>query len=138
MPPQRKNVERVPTVDVMGTDSYVLVRKITTGEAREIVQFTKARKAELREKAQDARLPADLRAVYLQELQADDTELSIQEALKRYVEHIIEWNWVYEDGTAMPLPSKEPSVLNALTGEELRSLARALGMLTDQNVQDFG
>jgi len=135
--PQRKNVVRTSTVEVMGEDSYVLVRKITTAEAREVLELHQTRKASLREKASEKKLPQDLRSVYVEELQAGDAKDALEEALKRYADHIIEWNWVYEDGKTMPLPADDPTVLVALTGDEIRVLAKALGMLAEDDSKDF-
>jgi len=135
--PQRKNVVRVDCTAVMGEESYVLVRQITTAEAREVLELSKQRNTEIREKATELRMPKELKPIYLQELQADSAQKSLEDALSRYADHILEWNWVFEDGTTMPLPSKDRAVLETLTGEELRLLARALGMLSSEDARDF-
>lgn len=40
------------------------------------------------------------------------------------------WNWVWEDGSPMPLPSRDPTVMERLTDMELAFLWRSLHQIS--------
>ena len=40
---------------------------------------------------------------------------------------VINWNWVDDAGTPLPLPSVDPSVINQLTDAEIAFIGTALG-----------
>lgn len=95
--PEKSTTKQVFSEKVQGKGSWVQFRKITYGES-------KALTAENKEHEGDA------------EWQAQRTEQLLRD-------HILKWNWVDEDGQALPLPSEDPAVLDSLTGDEISFLA---------------
>lgn len=96
--PERKRISTVPSPDVQGDDSWVKVAQFTVGE------YT-----DLQERGEQE--GADMWA-----LEAD--------ALST---HVIDWNWVDDDGKPMPLPTpKNPAPLKLLTRDETLFLVNAL------------
>ena len=144
--PSRKNVARVKTTGVMGDGSYVLVRKLTNGEAREFLRDLRDRKAALREQILTEDTPREVRDIRRAELDAEDTDKAIADSLRTYMDHILDWNWVYEDKKDMPKPPKAgapkeevaafEAVLDELTQDETRALASALGLKTDEDLKN--
>ena len=94
--PQRIRTLRVGTESVQGEGSWVEVRRPTV---REILQDDSA------ELTGNARY-----------------EARAQEMVS-YVEN---WNWVDDEGHALPLPSDEPGIWQALTKSEIEVLQEAL------------
>jgi len=79
--PQRKPNERIPSVEIQGEDSYVVISRMTVKEVRE------SRKAS--------------------DEQGDMFELGLDSVAR----HIADWNWVDDAGKPLPLPSKNPEVM---------------------------
>lgn len=100
--PSRQMIRRLPSVDVQGLDSWVSVTKTTFGEAEQLKALAKA--------AQDAGQPLD------------DMDVFKDMAIK----HIKDWNWVDEDGQPLPLPSKDPSVIQGMTDDEVTFIRKAI------------
>lgn len=92
--PQRQNIRTYPSDQVQGEGSYVKVRDRTWGQSKAFDQ-----------KTQD--LDANARA---------------QAIVQDITERITEWNWVDDDGEALPIPKNDPSVLDRLYDAEVRFL----------------
>lgn len=91
--PQRKSTLRVSCEPVQGEDSYVVLRRITLGEAKKF-------------RTLDGTPDFD-RMSFL-------------------APHILDWNWVDDDGEPLPLPSTDSTVLDVLTDAEVAFLVNAL------------
>lgn len=60
-------------------------------------------------------------------LQNEQGEKSLIEVGLQLIEtHLIDWNWVDDEGKTLPLPSEDPSVIDNLYDEEATFLAEAL------------
>lgn len=95
--PKRQNLRRFPSEEVQGEDSYVVVSRLTVGEAREADRLRKA----------------------------DDTD-SFEAISKFYRDHVHAWNWVDDDGEPLPLPKDDPAVIDMLTDREFEFVAECL------------
>ena len=95
--PQRKRVIRFDSPKIQGDDSWVEVSRLTVGEARRA------------EKIKDD----------------PDTD-SFAEVVGLYQTHIINWNWVDDDGSPLPLPKDDPDVVDGLTADEFSFLGDCL------------
>jgi len=87
--PKRATVKRHETVEIQGEGSYVVVTGIKVRDIRK-----------LREKVKDPDLD------------------QFNESLLLVAGHIIEWNWVDDDEEPLPVPAKNPEVMDELTNEE--------------------
>jgi len=87
----QKITEKVESTEVQGEGTYIVVRKLTHGEA----------KAFDREFAKNA---AAKNVAPLEDL---------------IIEHLIEWNWSDAEGVPLPLPREDPTVLDRLLEPEL-------------------
>jgi hypothetical protein len=95
--PQRKSIRRFPSIEVQGEDSWVEVSRLTVGEAR-----------------------------IINEQQGKDNLDSFEAVLPLYQKHIIDWNWVDDDGKQLSLPKDEPGVVDQLTDQEFAFIANCL------------
>jgi hypothetical protein len=95
--PQRQSVRRLTTAETQGDDSYVVVSGMTYGESLERDKLIKAGK-----------------------LDADEF---LRQSLAR---HVLDWNWVGDDGQPLPKPKDNPGVFKALTDGELDVLTSAI------------
>lgn len=101
--PKRMNTRRFVSTEMQGEDSYVVVSRLTVGEAKEIHKIQSAK--------------------------ADDEDANIDDlnaVLPLYAEHIKDWNWVDDDGKPLPLPNKDQTVLDRLTDAEFAYLGDIL------------
>ena len=91
--PQRKVTEHVTitTEAVQGEDSYLKVKRFTMAESKEFEQLIKNGALEQRSAAW----------------------------LKFAAAHVLEWNWVDDDGEPFPQPQDDPAVLGKLTMAEM-------------------
>ena len=124
--PKRKGIVRVGTEAVQGEDSYVVVRLLTVGEAREVLRDSRTRSMGYRKQLMDRELAEDERSMLKEEIDANVALENIEWAVRRFNDHITEWNWVDYDGSALPLPAADEAVIDLLTTEELRVLSEAL------------
>ena len=95
--PQRKSTKKVNSEAVQGEGAYVVLKKVTVGMWKE----TRAKIA----------LP-------------DADSMTID--LETIRDHVVEWNWVDDDGEPWPVPSQDENVLDALTIDEKSFLVGAL------------
>lgn len=89
--PKRNNLVRHSSEEVMGEDSFVLLRRVSWGEAK--------RRNWLSGKRGDMAVTTDM---------ADDVVTYC----------VVDWNWVDDDGHPLPIPSVKPEVVDELTLEE--------------------
>ena len=97
--PKRTGTRRVESPEIQGDDSYVVVRKLKVAEMRKVIK----------EAGEDA-----------------PPEQQFERAAKLYADHIVEWNWVDDDGKPMPQLKDDPDVLDQLYDAELMFLGEAL------------
>ena len=101
--PERLNTKRVVTESVQGADSYVVLKRATADETRTLYKLTRAM-----DKADDE----------------GDKSYNAQRAF--VASHVLDWNWVWENGDAMPLPKDDPGVIGKLSDQELKSIVEGL------------
>jgi hypothetical protein len=90
---------RVKSDEVQGPDSFVVVRRMTVGETKEIMRATAGREAGLDTYSENGLWVAD---------------------------HVVEWNWTDGEGQALPFPKNDATVIDRLTNEELAFLNQAI------------
>jgi len=129
--PQRNSSTRVMTPTVQGDDSYVVVRKLTVGEAQEVMRERQRHSKEARKALQQAGEDQALRDIFKEESQADAAYETFDWAVRRFADHILSWNWVLDDGTPMPQVKDDPSILAQLTSDEMKVISDALGSNED-------
>ena len=91
-------IRRIPTENLQGPESYVVVRSPKWGLLR------KAQK----------------------ESKASDAAAGITFAEEIIVKSVLEWNWTDDNGDPLPLPKDEPSVLEDLDAEEVAFLVEKI------------
>jgi hypothetical protein len=90
---------RVNSAEVQGPESFVVVRRMTVGETKDMLKRGIDREAGLETYSENTGWVA---------------------------EHVVEWNWTDQDGNALPYPKNEPAVMDRLTNEELAFLNQAI------------
>ena len=95
--PKRKSVKRHDTVEVQGEGSYVVTSGVKVREIRRI-----------------------------RELAEDEDFNEFEGGIALLSRHIVEWNWVDDDGQPLPLPKDSPNVIDELTEEEAELLVGLL------------
>ena len=106
--PKRANVKRFDSPNVQGEDSHVTFRRITWGEAKALRKEAKTVKGE-----------------------GDEFEvmtLTLDVMARIIVEHLLEWNWVMDDDTPMPLP-KSVGDLDIVNDTEMAFLSGCINDL---------
>lgn len=98
MPPKRQSVRRILSDKAQGKGSWVDWKPLTFGERTTI------------------------RAAAEEHKDDDNTDWVIEQQQQLYIEHIIDWNWVDEHDAPLPVPSKDASVIQGLTDEEVAFL----------------
>jgi hypothetical protein len=96
---------RVNSAEVQGPESFVVVRRMTVGETKDMLKRGIDREAGLETYSENTGWVA---------------------------EHVVEWNWTDQDGNALPYPKNEPAVMDRLTNEELAFLNQAIVGRTEQ------
>lgn len=87
--PKRQSVRKYGTEEVQGEDSFVILSGVKVKEIR------RARK------------------------ESNDPKFDEFEAgIGLLSTHILQWNWVDDEGNQLPLPKKDPGVIDELTNEE--------------------
>lgn len=103
--PKRLSTRKYISAEIQGEDSFIVVSRLTVGEAREIHKLNKRRQ------------------------QADDgleEEDAMAAVLPLYAQHVIDWNWVDDEEEPLPLPGKNPEILDTLTDLEFSYIADIL------------
>ncbi len=100
--PKRQNIYTILSDEVQGSGSFVKVRAIRYGEARQMAPV----------------------------LTSEDPEVSGPALIEMLIKHVVEWNWVDDVGDALPLPTSG-DIIDDLTAQEIKFLAGALSGETD-------
>ena len=127
--PKRQNVVKVFTESVQGDDSYVIVRKLTVGEAREVLRDRQRRNKSAMKRMSEAGQDREMTKEMIDGETADE---NMTWAINRFKDHIREWNWVDDDGKPLPQIKDDPSVVDVLNLDEMRVLSNALGASEDE------
>ena len=90
--PQRQNRRKVITAELQGEDSYVIVTLPRVSEIEDVI-----------------------------ERMGDDLQ-SFKSGSQIIANHVLEWNWVDDDGGPLPLPSGDAEKVGLLTTEEYKGL----------------
>lgn len=97
---KRQSVKRYPSDKIMGKGSWVEFRKLTWGESK---AFT---------------------------IQQENDTLTAVEKIDQVQtilqEHIVDWNWVDDDGNKLPLPTPDNGVFEQLNDDETSFLVGLL------------
>lgn len=96
---QRKSTTRFNSEVVQGEGSFVVVRKLTMGDVKQLRKQT----------------GKDI---------TDDVSLEI--GVDTIAAHIIEWNWVDDNDKPLPIPNDDPAIIDKLTTDEFKFLAESL------------
>lgn len=128
--PQRQSVVKVPTPEAQGDDSWVCVRKLTVkerGQARKMANDLIDKALATEDMAASGKNPS-----LYDQLRAQKTGAGLQGDTERmtldlFRDHIVEWNWVNDDGEPLPQPKDDPAVFDRLLDNEVAELNRALG-----------
>lgn len=118
---QRQRERKVNSEIVQGAHSFVLIRRITLDEAklfREDAKKVFVNDDTLSEEENDV-----LRRAF-----EDEKEHQARELISKY---IIKWDWVDDEGNAMPQPFNNPSAFEKLTDLEWAFLQGALTDTSD-------
>ena len=111
--PKRQHIQHVLSDKVQGKGSWVDFRRMTVGEAKAVRAAAKEHSDPERE---------------------DENEAWAQENSTALMQsHIIDWNWIDEDGNPLPLPSDDATVIDRLTDLELEFLNNLFKPPTDPN-----
>jgi hypothetical protein len=112
--PQRQNTRRFLSSAVQGDDSYVVVTRLTVGEAKNIHKMQVARGE-------------------------DNPDIdSLEAVIPLYIQHIADWNWVDDDGKPLPLPKQDPGVIDQLTDQEFAYLGDILADEVEASGEESG
>jgi len=98
MAKRKTSMREYKTPALQGAGSYVIFKALTVGEIKEIRETR---------------------------TEVDDGD-AFEVGLDTIAKHLIGWNWVDDDGDALPLPSEDPEVINLLTDDECTFLAEKL------------
>lgn len=112
--PQRQNVIRVETPEVMGEGSFVMLRSLEWGSNKELQKgLADANGGVL------PRSEADISSITANFIEAND-------ALTRKLicESVLKWNWVDDDGQELPLP--QDGGIDKLSMREIAFLMQTL------------
>lgn len=66
----------------------------------------------------------------------DDSEEVEENANQYLAEHVLEWNWVDDEGKVFDLPRNNKEVLPLLTQEELNFIAKAMAGQNEEETAD--
>jgi hypothetical protein len=102
--PQRKNVRTINSEKVQGEGSFIRVRGTTVKETREAVGQGSV--------ADDA--PKEER------IAAYDRNLDF------LLSHVLDWNWVDDEGKPLPIPRENAEVKDMLTSDEVGFIGDAI------------
>jgi len=117
---KRRSITKHDSSEVQGEGSFVVLSGVKVKEMRE------ARKQSRRARIARARRDAELENNPLAEVPEDDEDLEFEGGIQMLTAHIVDWNWVDDDGNPLPLPKERPNVVDELTNEESEFLVEIL------------
>lgn len=104
--PERKRTRRIDTASVQSEGSYVVMRRMLVGEI----------KAARRRAAENPEM------------------LAVEISSEMLAEHVVEWNWVDDEGQPLPEPLGNEAIFDQLSDEEFELLSEELiGVKTRKN-----
>jgi hypothetical protein len=120
---KRQSIYVINSPDIQGEGSWIKVKRVEYGEAKKVNRQLRLMK---REKEQAAAGAGNGRS-----------EDEVQDALTAYndawiAEHLLDWNWVDDEGVPLPAPSKDPTVLDRLDVQEMAFIDEVLTGERDQ------
>lgn len=103
--PKRQTVKRYETDEIQGEGSFVKVSGVKIREIRKIKKLS------------------------------DDPDYDqFEGGLEMVANHILDWNWIDDEGEPLPLPKDDPAVVDELTNQETEYLAELLiGSVASKN-----
>jgi hypothetical protein len=103
--PQRQAIITVQSADIQGPDSWVKVRAVTHGTAQ------------------------DMKRLAASAVAGDEgAKLALDEAgMQLLIDHVVDWNWVNDQGEPLPIPKNAPDVLDTMLQFEIDFLGEAVG-----------
>lgn len=120
--PSRVTGKKYLTPEVQPPDGYIVLRSLPFGEQEAFSKRVSELVRELDLKNNDDDMGNALIA-----LEKEQTAKEMRELIdSRIVQSLVEWNWVFEDGSEMPLPSKDATILKRLTNEEYNLISTLL------------
>lgn len=94
---KRISTKKFSTAEVQGDGSFVILSSVKVGEQRDYFE------------------------------QKDDEDFDkIEWGVELLIKHIVDWNWVDDDGEPLPLPKDDPDVIDELTNAESELIAKLL------------
>lgn len=103
--PKRQSIFTVKSEEVMGEGSYVKIRSMVYGAAK--------------------RLRVQIKSM------EDEEKIAAND--KVIIDHVVEWNWVDDNGEPLPLPKDDPAVLDeVLSSREVQFLGHAISGDSDE------
>ena len=115
---KRQSIYVINSPEIQGEGSWVKVKRVEYGEAKKVRKFLRALDREIERvkdgTSQNGKSEEDLRD---EQVAYNDQFISSK---------ILAWNWVDDDDVPLPVPSQEPSVLDALDVQEMDWLSDVL------------
>ena len=105
--PQRRRLVKVETPELQGDDSWVMIRKVSGHDGIKLMQ--------LRQRITGADPSDDSVVIEM-----------VQETCNVMLEHLVDWNWVDDDGNPLPKPIEIDDLMDLLTYEEIAGLSTAM------------
>lgn len=121
---KRMGVRTIATPEVQGPESWVKIRAATVGEI-----LNAQRERETRDNIwfrMGRRLGRIFGWLSPNRSKPDPVSQITRDFAYRVIGYISDWNWVDGDGSPLPIPRENPSVVESLTDDELSCLVGAV------------
>lgn len=131
--PSRQNIKRFVSEPVQGKDSFVALKMISLDESNQFARISLlAREDEIRQNRarQDLIDAGEVGPEPIIHPVASEGELQFLSA------HIIEWNWVDDNGVSLAQPKDDPSVMTKLTVQEFTFLVTSLTKVDEAKLKN--
>lgn len=121
--PKRLRIQKFLSTKVQGDDSWVRVSPLTVAEMRAARERRQTADQALKDWLKAAKLAEEEK----QEAPERPEPLNFFEiGLTVLKEHVIEWNWVDDDGNPLPQMPEHPEVVELLTDTEVAFLGECI------------
>ena len=107
---KRTTVRRFDTEEVQGEGSFVVLSSLKVKEVRRLHKLTDVKEGE-------------------------EEPDAFEEGVKMLANHIVDWDWVDDDGNPLPKPKGKISVIDMLTNEESEFIS---DLLVQANAKQSG
>lgn len=101
---KRRVQKRFDTTKAQGKGTYVIMSSLRVGERRDYIEKSKEKDFSM-----------------------------VGWGIELLTKHILEWNWVGDDGKELPIPKDDPKVMDDMTDAESELLA---GLLTGSDTKN--